>query len=496
VPGAADRPFGGRYRRLDLAIVAGVLLVIVVLVAVGSGAKPARADHAIALTSAGDPIPIPAGFLGVSIEYSSVEQYAGSDPRALNPLLIRLLRNLSPGQAPVLRIGGESADRSWWPVAGVAQPAGVNFTIDSRWLNVMRQLAGSLGARLILGLNLEAGVPQLASAEADALVRGIGSSYIRTLELGNEPDLYGRFAWYRTPDGTKVTGRSHSYDFNSFTHDFATAAAGLPSSFQLAGPSFGTFGWTKYLSRFIAAQPRLRLVTLHRYPLQHCFIHPRSPRYPTIANLLSRHASTGLADRFAPYVATARAHGLPLRIDELNSVACGAVPSVSQSFAAALWALDALFEFVRVGAAGVNIHTFPRAGYDLFHFTHAGSEWGGSVAPEYYGLLMFARATPPGAKLLRVASAQRPDIKIWVTRAPDGVTRAVLINKSQVHNQILTVRLPGASKPAALMRLRAPNIQATTGAGLNAAGQVSDVDGRYTLRLPAGSAAMLTIAAS
>jgi hypothetical protein len=493
VPGAADRPFGGRYRRLDLAIEAGVLLLIVALVALGSGGKPARADRALMLTSAGDAIPIPAGFLGVSVEYSSVEQYAGSDPGALNPLLIRLLRNLSPGQAPVLRIGGDTADRSWWPVPGVAQPAGVNYTIDSRWLEVMRQLAGSLGARLILGLNLEAGVPQVASAEADALVRGIGSSYVRTLELGNEPDLYGRFAWYRTPDGTKVTGRPHSYDVNSFTRDFTAAAAGLPRSFQLAGPSFGTFGWTGYLRRFIAAEPRLRLVTLHRYPLQHCFIHPSSPRYPTIGNLLSSHASTGLADRFAPYVAIARAHGLPLRIDELNSVACGAVRPVSQSFAAALWALDALFEFVRVGAAGVNIHTFPGAGYDLFHFTHTGSEWGGSVAPEYYGLVMFARATPPGAKLLRVPAAQRPDLKIWVTRAPDGTTRAVLINKSQVHDRVLTLRLPGTSKPAALTRLRAPSLQATTGASLSAAGQVNDVHGRYVVRLPVGSAAMLTV---
>ena len=41
---------------------------------------------------------------------------------------------------------------------------------------------------------------------------------------------------------------------------------------------------------------------------------------------------------------------------ELNSVTCGGLRGVSDSFATALWAPDALFEMLRAGVDGVNIH--------------------------------------------------------------------------------------------------------------------------------------------
>ena len=63
------------------------------------------------------------------------------DPLALDPVFVRLVRNLVPGQAPVLRIGGDSTDRTWWPTPGFVQPAGVAFAITHRWLEVTRALA-------------------------------------------------------------------------------------------------------------------------------------------------------------------------------------------------------------------------------------------------------------------------------------------------------------------------------------------------------------------
>ena len=59
--------------------------------------------------------PVRPGFVGVSLEYTALEAYAGRDPLAVNPVLVRLIRNLAPGQAPVLRIGGDSTDRTWAP---------------------------------------------------------------------------------------------------------------------------------------------------------------------------------------------------------------------------------------------------------------------------------------------------------------------------------------------------------------------------------------------
>ena len=371
-----------RFFRFDVAVVSIVatLIVALVLASTGGGDPPRPSADATVTVDPGALGPVvPAGFLGLSIEYPALEAYAGTDPSSLDPVFEQLVRNLAPGQAPVLRIGGNSADRTWWPTAGMKRPPGVTFDITDQWLGVTRALAQALGAHLILGLNLEADSPQLAASEARALIDGVGARSVRALELGNEPDLYPAFPWYRS-GGHAVFGRPKSYDESAFIRDFAGLTGALPDA-PLAGPSLSGMMWTRDLGQFLAAEPHLGLVTLHRYPLQLCLTPPSSARYPTIARLLSPATSTGLAESFAPYVALARAHGLSLRVDELNSVSCGADPAVSKSFASALWALRTLFEMARVGVSGVNIHTFPGAGYELFDSQPPGrSVAGGGLA--------------------------------------------------------------------------------------------------------------------
>jgi hypothetical protein len=452
--------------------------------------------------------PVPTGFLGLSFEYPALEAYAGANPSAINPLFERLVRNLSPGQAPVLRIGGDSADSTWWPISGVAPPPGVTYSLSTRWLRVTRALAQALGARLILGLNFEAGNRALAIGEAQALVDGIGRSTVLALELGNEPELYAVFPWYRTQDGRRIMGRPSNYDFVSFTGDFRAFAHAL-RPIPLAGPTVSGPGWTRRLDEFLAAEPGIRLVTLHHYPLQLCFVSRQSPRYPTINHLLTATASSGLAESFSPYVAIAHARGLPLRVDELNTVSCGADAAVSTTFASALWALDTLFEMARVGVDGVNLHTFPGAGYELFHFSHATGKWRATIAPEYYGLLMFADAAPPGSELLSVLGARRGPVKIWATLAPDRRIRVLAINKNASRPAMATIRLP-AMGTATLERLQAPSLSASTQVTLGGRsfGSPSDsglltgqpqrtpltpTHGRYVVNLPAASAALLTL---
>lgn len=469
-----------------------------------AGARPAPATL---LTVGSRPTgpPIAPGFLGLSFEFPAVETYAGSDPGKPNPVFEQLVRNLAPSAAPAIRIGGDSTDLTWWPLAHVQRPAGARYALTSRWLNVTRNLVADLGARLMLGIDLEANSPKVAGSEARTLVSSLGAGRVDALELGNEPELYGSFLW----DGSGKTGRPRGYDFATFLGDFSRVATVL-SRVPLAGPSVGGPLWLPHLKRFLAAEPRVRIMTLHRYPLKLCFVSPGAPEYPTIGNLLSARSSRGLAESVAPYVRMAHARGRRLRVDEMNVNSCGHDPNVSNSFASALWGLDVLFEMARVGVDGVNFHTYPGASYELFRFRRAHGRWEGYVAPEYYGLLMFAQAVQPGSRLLGVRELPRPgSIKGWAVRSPSGQTEVVAINDG-TRAQNIAVRTPRNGAVASLEWLRAPNLG--TGHGVSIGGTsfapgtttgrftsapkttlIKPVHNEYTAVLPPASAALLMI---
>ena len=198
----------------------------------------ARAPLSLTVSGAPTGRAIPSGFLGLSLEYPALEAYAGKDPNAINPVFEQLIRNLTPSQAPNLRIGGDTSDWTWWPVPGVRKPLGVRYSLTSGWVRVAAALTHTLGARLILGLNLELDSSTDASAEARALVDGIGAGSIEGLELGNEPELYGSFSFYRLPNGTHVTGRPSGYDFSDYLRDFSRIGGSLPNV-SLVGPATG-----------------------------------------------------------------------------------------------------------------------------------------------------------------------------------------------------------------------------------------------------------------
>jgi hypothetical protein len=447
------------------------------------------------------------GFVGLSLEYYTMPAYLGRGTHAINPLLAPLIRALAPGQSPVLRIGGDSTDWTWAPTPGLSRPPGIRFTLTRDWISAMRALVRATDAHLILGINLEANRPALAATEARMLTSGIGRRHIAAFELGNEPELYGSFGWYRTRQGLSVPGRPPSYDYASYARDVARTAAELPA-LPLAGPAIGGQQWIDYTGPFVANTRRLRIVTLHRYALQRCYLPAISDLHPTIPHLLADAASAGLATGVAQYAAIAHARGLPLRIDEINSVSCGGARGVSNTFAAALWALNTMFELASVGVDGVNVHTFARARYGLFSFSHRSSRWRAHVAPEYYGLMLFARAAPPNSRLLAVRGARPATLNAWATQAPDRQVRVILINDSASRRETVALKTTLATR-ATLIRLQAPALNATAGITLDGqrfatnsttallAGRVSSVAVSrsrygYVITVPPASAAMLT----
>ena len=153
---------------------------------------------------------------------------------------------------------------------------------------------------------------------------------------------------------------------------------------------------------------------------------------------------------------------------------------------------------------------FPGASYILFSFRQSGGQWIGTIRPEYYGLLMFAQAAPPGSRLLRTTTRGGPAVQAWATRARGGTVRVVLINDDLHKRHVFLVRGPAGH--AAVIRLSAPSPRARGGValggrrfGLTTTGKLSPPPeeepltssrGRYVVSLGPASAALVTVSAS
>jgi hypothetical protein len=486
-------------RQVILAALAATLLVPGL-----AAAQPPTITATVGTTPVGSAMP--PGFVGVSFETKALHVYTGRDPRAVNPVLVQLLRGLAPGQSPVIRIGGDSTDETWWPMRGVIPPGGITYALTKGWMRTTQALAQALRARLIVGVNLAANRPALAAAEAQAIIQGIGRRYIEALEIGNEPDLYGIFAWYRDRRGHVVFARPRSYSLGGFIRDFSRWRAAIPRV-PLVGPTFARLNWMGGLGRFLRAEPQVKIATLHRYPLRGCTTDPTDPSYASIPNLLADTSSAGLAEQVAPYANVAHSRGLQFRIDEMNSAACRGRAGVSDTFAAALWVIDTLFNLQANGVDGINVHSLPGAPYEPFTFRFSRGVWSAFVHPEYYGMMLFADAFPPGAHRLSVNVPDGP-VKVWATTDTSGRTRVVLINKDPTTDVSVKVALPGSAS-AVVQRLTAPSVDATTGvsfgglsfgsstttgqlAGTPSSSTVNPVLGSYSVDLPPASVALLT----
>lgn len=483
---------------------------LAVLLAVGCSQpapSPAPAGGvAIVLDLAHPGRAIPAGFVGLGLEFTDILGYTGVGTGAPDPVFLRLLRGVADAGAGPLpwRIGGNSTDQSWWNPAGRPRPAGIGYDLTPAWLDAVARSANASGADVVLGVNLALDDPALAAAWARAAQESLGVRTITAFEIGNEPNGY--------PGGVRPQG----YTLAGYADEYAAHAAAIRGALgpatPLAGPGVLSRSWMAGLGGFLDRDAgAVQLVTYHQYPLSVCGRAPGDAGYPTIGQLLDPSSSHGLAAGAAPFAAQAAARGLPLRVDEMNSVVCLGARGVSDTFASALWLADVLFEYAAAGVAGVNLQCINRAFYAPFRFDRRGGGRTVTVGPSYAGLLLAAGALRPGARLVPALrpAALPPGVKVWAT-LDAGVVRAVLLNEGTTAARLRLV--PGGGGAAAggvLARLTAPSLSATGGvrlagqsyegsadggpAGQRSTEQVTAAQGSFSVLLPAASGAILTL---
>jgi hypothetical protein len=496
-------------------------MTLLCVVGLGAAAPAHAYVFRLGVTGATHGRPLPANFLGLALEFNEIPQLAGATTHSVNPIFAQLVKNLDPAGRPNIRVGGQSTDRVWWPVRGMRQPLGVTYDLTTRWTAAAHALAQAVNAQYLLGINLEADRTRISQVEADGLVRGVGRRYIAALQIGNEPDLYTAIPWYRrqgahplpwySHDGSPVFSRPSTYGPDSFVGEVRRTLKVVPRP-PIAGPETGNAPWADAFDRLLSPRSQVRMLTSHAYGLNQCTKDPSSATYPTVPHLVSLVASRDEVSAIGPYVALAHRNGAAYRIDEMGSVTCNGRRGVSDTLASALWVMDALFTMAGDGVDGVNLHTYPHSNNGLFDFLTAHRQPRASVHPLYYGALMFAQAAPAGSRLLRVVSGSQGQLRAWATRAPDHSVRVLLINDSLSSSASAVVRPPAVPGPASLERLRASSAYVTSGVTLGGrtfgastgtgvlappvAQTVAPRGGTYSVALPAGSAALLTLGAS
>ncbi len=81
------------------AAVAGALAILVLSACVASAGPNAIPAGTLVVTRAAASRPVASGFVGLSMEYRGLAAYAGTDPRAIDPPFLNLVRGDRPRSA-------------------------------------------------------------------------------------------------------------------------------------------------------------------------------------------------------------------------------------------------------------------------------------------------------------------------------------------------------------------------------------------------------------
>jgi hypothetical protein len=432
--------------------------------------------------------PIAPDFIGLS--YESAILTPGTYFTPDNATLLALLRSL--GSAGVLRIGGNTSERTVWE-AGT--PAADSFVITPTAIDRLAAALRAVGWNLIYGFNLARGTSEAAAAEAEYVARALGPLLL-AFQIGNEPDGFGRWSHARPP----------SYGIAAFLAEwmrFAAAIRARVPDAKFAGPDVAAA--TEWVPAFAAAAPPgLVLLTRHYYADG-----PAGDPRVSLPRLL--RSSEAIEPILRQLGDVSRAARLPYRLAETNSVFNEGEPGVSDTLGAALWGLDLMFRCAAAGCAGINFHAGDhnlRPGRNKAYTPIARAADGRLLAaPIYYGMLMFAQ-TGRGSLVPAKLEAGPAGLGVYAVRADDGGLRVCLINKDPAAAVRANIEPGRRFAGASVVRLAGPAIAATAGitlggAAVDDAGRwaptshevVHGSGGEWALGVPAASAALVDLRA-
>jgi len=400
-------------------------------------------------------------YMGLGFEISSVA--VPGLLSAKNHTYVRLVRNL--GRKGVVRIGGNTSDFARYDAHGTAVSAPKATLVTEANLRELKSFMDAIGWKLIWGLNLGDDKLDNAVEEARAVANIMGDRLL-ALEIGNEPDLFPR---------SGHRGAEYGYPgwFADYRRYKAAIRAVLPHA-PFAGPDLA--GAADWMEQFARDEHDIVLLTAHHY------ITGQANPAATIETMLANN--TKYDSVLARFQAASKSAGKPWRMCETASFSGGGKAGVSDTFAAALWALDYLFVLAEHGCAGVNMETGVNHLGWISHYTPISDDLKGNygAAPEYYGLLAFAQA--PRGELVGV-DCETGGINLAAHAVRQGKEICLaLINKDTSQGADVVITAGGMVSKARSMSLlsktAAPDrVRLTDSYDMRLAGATVGSDGRW-----------------
>jgi hypothetical protein len=390
-----------------------------------------------------------------------------------------------------LRVGGNTAER---PTVSIPNEADV----DSLFA-----FARAADVKIIYTLRLNHGEIEAAVKMANYISRKYKNE-LDCFAIGNEPNVF-----------------STNYDvyiaeWKRFAAQITASTNSPDAKFCGPGVSPGHEKWSARFANDLASGGQIKFVSQHDYPggdarkfAANAFAAREKILSPAIENSYAKFA--------ANFVPTVQSNGLAFRFEEANSFYDGGALDASDTFASALWALDYQWWWAAHGAGGINFHTGDKvAARDENKPCRYATFWttanGYNVHPIGYAEKMFSLGGHGKLLTATVENTNNFNLSVYATTAAEENIFITLINKEHgdsARAADIVLDLGFAKARAEIIFLTAPNgdVAAKTGVTLGGAeiqddatwnGKWTDLpkpaaDGKFSLKLPAASAALVKI---
>eukprot|EP00756_Hemistasia_phaeocysticola_P031180 Hpha_TRINITY_DN16336_c0_g2::TRINITY_DN16336_c0_g2_i1::g.60671::m.60671 len=339
-------------------------------------------------------IPVSRNFVSFSVEVTNAVKLFGEPSYAQALLNLRKSKgDTGDYTGPLVRIGGNSADKSCWVGAATAGECKYHNITDAdfdAYKQFVTQTAKAVNTKLILDINfgLSPSPADLAVPYAKAATKAGLWGVVDAVEIGNEQNLYANHGEFRNA----------SWSFSDYEREFTNYAVslveegGVPKGIIRGGTwcCDPKGEWATGLANHLKSHVgEFNSFSLHQYAASWCNKDPTQNIWGQLHTWGVLHSKYYQNVSLAGLYETVREYNIPVVLGEGNSASCGGIPGISDTWQSTLWALDFLPLLAQANAAAMHFHGGPTGYYTPIGYTKDTIQ----IRPVYYALLAFAELT-------------------------------------------------------------------------------------------------------